>query len=73
MKRTMDFFPIFINLKGRACLVVGGGDTAFRKASALLRSGALVRVVSPDLCEAFKALSEIEYTPERFQAHTWTA
>ncbi len=65
----MDFFPIFINLKGRACLVVGGGDTAFRKTSALLRAGALVRVVSPDLCEAFKALPEIEYTPEKFQVH----
>ncbi|MHB1300484.1 MAG: siroheme synthase CysG [Burkholderiales bacterium] len=61
----MDFFPIFLNLKGKTCLVVGGGEVAVRKASILLQSGAKVKVVSPELCMELRKL-EIEHLPERF-------
>ena len=53
----MDYLPIFIDLKDRLVLVVGGGDVAARKVSLLLRAGAKVRVVSPDLSTSLKALS----------------
>lgn len=52
----MDFLPIFYNLKGQRCLVVGGGDIALRKADLLVRAGAKLRVVSPDLCDALEEL-----------------
>lgn len=45
----MDYFPAFLNLADRPCLVVGGGAVATRKADALLSAGARVTVVSPDL------------------------
>ena len=45
----MDFLPIFINVKDRNCLVVGGGEVAARKAAMLIRAGARVLVVSPEL------------------------
>mgnify|MGYP000890035034 CR=1 FL=1 len=45
----MDFFPIFLVIQSKACLVVGGGEVAERKIAALLKAGACVRVVSPDL------------------------
>ena len=45
----MDFLPIFINVKDRNCLVVGGGEVAARKAAMLIRAGARVIVVSPEL------------------------
>ena len=61
----MDFFPIFLNLKDKDCLVVGGGEVAVRKASVLLQSGAKVKVVSPELCMELRKL-EIEHLPERF-------
>ena len=64
----MDFFPIFLNLKGKKCLVVGGGDVSFRKASVLVQAGALVKIVSPEFCQAFKSIPNIEYVPDRFQA-----
>ncbi|CAG9933383.1 siroheme synthase CysG [Candidatus Nitrotoga arctica] len=64
----MDFFPIFLNLKKKKCLVVGGGEVSFRKASVLIQAGALVKIVSPELCEAFKSIPNIEYVPDRFQA-----
>lgn len=45
----MDYFPIFIKLKDRECVVVGGGEVAARKVSLLLRSHARVTVISPKL------------------------
>lgn len=39
----MDFFPVFIDLRNRAALVVGVGEAATRKAEALERAGARVR------------------------------
>ena len=47
----MDFLPIFMNVKGENCLVVGGGKIASRKVFMLLRAGAKVSVVSPELCQ----------------------
>jgi uroporphyrin-III C-methyltransferase/precorrin-2 dehydrogenase/sirohydrochlorin ferrochelatase len=64
----MDYFPIFLNLKQKKCLVVGGGEVSFRKASLLIQAGASVKVVSPKLCKAFTRLPGIEYIPDQFQA-----
>lgn len=62
----MDFFPIFLNLKQKSCLVVGGGEVALRKAAILLQSGAVVKVVAPDLCEGFSDLG-VEHVPDIFR------
>ncbi len=45
----MDFLPVFHNVKGKLCLVVGGGAVARRKAEVLLGAGAQVRVVAPEI------------------------
>lgn len=50
----MRFFPIFLDIHERDCLVVGGGDVAARKVSLLLRAGGRVTVVAPELCERLK-------------------
>jgi siroheme synthase-like protein len=51
----MDYYPAFLDLKGRSCLVVGGGAIARRKVESLLECGAVVKVVareaSDDLVE----------------------
>jgi len=47
----VDFLPIFMNIKDQKCLVIGGGKIASRKVFMLLRAGASVSVVSPELCQ----------------------
>lgn len=42
----MDYFPIFLDLRGRRALVVGDGEAATRKAEALRRAGAAVHQAS---------------------------
>ena len=54
----MDFFPIFLDLENRDCLVVGGGRVAARKAGLLRRAGARVQLVAPQLCDELKGLAD---------------
>lgn len=53
-----DYFPAFLDLRGRPCLVVGGGEIAERKVQGLLECGARVVVVSPALVPGLTALVE---------------
>jgi uroporphyrin-III C-methyltransferase/precorrin-2 dehydrogenase/sirohydrochlorin ferrochelatase len=50
----MDFLPIFLNLKQRPCVVIGGGEVASRKVSLLLDAGAEITVYAPDLGETIR-------------------
>ena len=45
----MRYYPIFLCVENRACLVVGGGEVGARKVDTLLRCGARVSVVSPEM------------------------
>ena len=51
-----DYFPAFLDLRGRRCLVVGGGAIGERKTRDLLECGARVHVVSPALTPGLGAL-----------------
>lgn len=45
----MDFLPISLKLYDQPCLVVGGGDIAYRKAQLLVKAGACLFVISPEI------------------------
>jgi uroporphyrin-III C-methyltransferase/precorrin-2 dehydrogenase/sirohydrochlorin ferrochelatase len=47
----MKHFPIFLTLKDRPCTVIGGGAVAHRKINTLLKSGATITLISPQLCD----------------------
>ena len=49
------YSPLFLNLKGREVVVVGGGSVAYTKIKHLLPSGARITVVSPELSEPCQA------------------
>jgi len=49
-EQGIAYYPIFLNIDGKKCVVVGGGEVALRKVKTLLEHGAAVEVISPDLC-----------------------
>ena len=53
----MGYYPIFVELAGRACLVVGGGNVALGKVRGLLNAGGAVTVVSPALHPELQTLA----------------
>lgn len=54
------YYPLFIDLAGRTVVVVGGGTVAQRKVEALRRTGARVRVVSPEVVPEIAADEGVE-------------
>ena len=52
----MRYYPIFLDVRGQRAVVVGGGKVAERKVRTLLRAGASVRVISPDLTRGLQRL-----------------
>jgi len=47
----MSYFPIYLDMARRRCLVIGGGAVAERKIANLLEAGAEVTVLSPNVTE----------------------
>lgn len=45
----MSLYPVNLDVKGKLCLVIGGGTVASRKVDGLLPCGALIRVISPEV------------------------
>ena len=56
----MKYYPIFLNVKDRPCLVVGGGRVGARKTSTLVSAGASVTVVSPEFGDQLAAMPGIQ-------------
>lgn len=64
-------YSITLNIEGKACAVVGGGNVAARKVKSLLDQGAKVTVVSPDLCEELTSLDRpFTWIPSEYRLDT---
>jgi uroporphyrin-III C-methyltransferase/precorrin-2 dehydrogenase/sirohydrochlorin ferrochelatase len=66
----MSLLPIFLNLEGRRCLLVGAGTVALDKISSLLKTGVRLRVIAP-LANAgvrqFAAEGRLEWIEREFE------
>ena len=60
----MRYYPIYLDMRGRNALVVGGGAVGSRKAQTLLRAGARVTVVSPLIALPPKVADMISSPPQ---------
>ena len=63
------YYPVFLDLKGRSCVVIGGGEVGERKVQTLLESGAAVTVISPQVTSRIRALAdggEIQLMPREY-------
>ena len=57
MKGVSLLFPVFLDIKGRSCVVIGGGKVAERRVKKLLRCNASVKVISPHLSPGLSQLA----------------
>lgn len=65
----MDHLPVFLQLRGRPALIVGGGHVAARKVELLLRTGARLLLVAPELLDELTSRAqagEIQHIAARF-------
>jgi len=54
---SRSYYPVFLDVTGRNCIVVGGGLVALRKAKTLLEHGARVSIVAPSICTGLEELA----------------
>jgi siroheme synthase-like protein len=69
-EQDLPYYPISLNISGKKCVVVGGGQVAWRKVEALLTGGADIVVISADLCPELaelEASGRIAVLPRRYQ------
>jgi len=67
----MRYYPVYLDLRGRRCVVVGGGDVAERKVEGLLEAGAQVTVIAPEVAPRLRVWAEaghILHIPRRYEA-----
>lgn len=65
----MSFYPVALEVRGRRCVVIGGGSVGERKARALVEAGAKVCVVAPTITESLQELvraGHVEHLPAAF-------
>ena len=54
----MKYYPVYLDLRERPCVVIGGGNVAERKTLALLEAGAEVTIISPALTPKLHEFSD---------------
>ena len=67
----MKLYPINLDIAGKPCVVIGGGEVALRKIRGLLQAAAVVKVIAPEVCAEVEELfqrGEISLTREKFSA-----
>jgi len=55
--KMASYYPIFLNVNNRLCVVVGGGDVAERKVKTLIEQGAQVMLISQYLTKELEGLA----------------
>lgn len=68
----MAYFPMFVDMTERECLIVGGGNVAYRKVIVMLDFGAKVTVVAEDICDELRNLT-IDDISNEYKSGLYTA
>ncbi|HDZ86894.1 hypothetical protein LCGC14_1375550 [marine sediment metagenome] len=60
-------YPLNLNIQDKSCAVIGGGNTAIRKAKSLLDSHAKVKLISPDISDEIRDLPGVQIEERQYQ------
>jgi siroheme synthase-like protein len=66
-----EYYPVYLNLAGKRCVILGGGTIAQGKIAALRRSGAAITLISPDATPGIQRAArrgEVEWLVRKYQA-----
>ncbi len=63
----MAYYPVAIDLAGKKCLVVGGGEVARRKVQSLVDAGAEVTVISPEVDQGIEPIGGVRIERREFR------
>lgn len=69
----MAKYPLFLELKDRPVVVIGGGNVALQKAKALLETGARLTVIAKKICACLDSLCQQHDIPCEVRAYTTDA
>ncbi|MDD5093044.1 MAG: bifunctional precorrin-2 dehydrogenase/sirohydrochlorin ferrochelatase [Dehalococcoidia bacterium] len=67
----MAYYPVFLNISDKRCIVIGGGLVGLRKVNMLLEYGAKVDVISPEICsqiEEMAAKGEVKLARREYES-----
>lgn len=71
MNKKYPYYPIYLDIEGRNVIIIGGGSVCARKAETMLKYGARVTVVSPELTaeiEQWAAEGSLQLRRKRYDA-----
>ena len=63
----MGYFPFFIDIKGKKCIIVGGGNVAARKIEKLLPFEPYITVIAPEISDDITSLNGIKIIKRKFR------
>ena len=64
------YYPVYLNIKRRSCVIIGGGEVAERKAQGLLDCGATISVISPKVTSGIQEMAQdgrLQWKPREYQ------
>ena len=64
------YYPVYLDLKGRPCVIIGGGEVAERKISNLLDCQAKLTIISPEVTRPIQEMAsraELEWLPREYR------
>jgi precorrin-2 dehydrogenase / sirohydrochlorin ferrochelatase len=64
---VMTWYALNLRLEGHPCLIVGGGTVACAKAGPLVRAGARVSVVAPEIAPALRDMEGVRFAERPFK------
>ncbi len=65
-----DYYPVYLNLAGKRCVILGGGNIAQGKIAALRQAGAQITVISPDATPGIRRAAQrgdVEWLERKYQ------
>ena len=67
----MAYFPFFIDIADKPCVIFGGGNVAMRKVLKLIGFGCRITVVAPDVCGGIRSAEGVNLKPNMPKGLLW--